>query len=170
LASNVSEQASAVDAIRTALTDNELQFDEPSAGSFVANLPGERRLKTACWLTVGPQRLTIEAFIVRKPDENQEQVYRWLLSHNARMFGVAWSIDDAGDVYLTGRWPLSAVTVADIDRLLGVVLDYADSSFNTLLEMGFGSSIRKEWAWRESRGEPMANLHAFEGFVRRTSD
>jgi hypothetical protein len=125
-------------------------------------------LKTACWLNVGSQRLTIEAFIVRKPDENHEQVYRWLLSHNARMFGVAWSIDDSGDIYLTGRWPLAAVTAADVDRLLGVVLDYADSSFNTLLEMGFGSSIRREWAWRESRGEPMANLNAFEGFVRRT--
>ena len=164
------EQIAAANHIRHALGDTELEFNEPDPGSFVVNLPGQKRLKTACRLNVGAQGLSIEAFVVRKPDENREEVYRWLLSHNAKMFGVSWSIDDAGDIYLTGRWPLAAVTSAEIDRLLGVVLDYADSSFNSLLEMGFGSSIRREWAWRQSRGESVANLAAFEGFIRRTTE
>jgi len=155
--------------LRQALTDAEMDFDEPSPGRFVVNLPGQKRLKTACWLTLGAHGLAIEAFIVRQPDENHEAVYRWLLAHNAKMYGVGWSIDDSGDIYLTGRLPLAAATPDEIDRLLGVVLDYADSSFNTLLELGFGDSIRREWAWRESRGESMANLQAFEGFVKRTS-
>lgn len=157
----------AAEAVRQALTEAELEFQEPAPSSFVANLPGQRRLKTACWLNLGAQGLAIEAFVVRKPDENAEQVYRWLLAHNARMFAVCWSIDDAGDIYLTGRLPLAAVTAEVVDQLLGAVLDYADSAFNTLLELGFGSSIRREWAWRESRGESLANLAAFEGFVRR---
>jgi hypothetical protein len=161
------ELTRATDAIRHALTEASIEFSEPTPGNFVANLPGQKRLRTACWLVVGASTLTIEAFIVRRPDENREQVYHWLLSHNPRMFGVAWSLDDAGDIYLTGRWPLSAVTPAEVDTLLGSVLDYADSSFNTLLELGFGSSIRREWAWRESRGESMANLAAFEGYVKR---
>lgn len=161
------EQAAGRDTVRAALSEAEIEFDEPHDGTFVANLPGQKRLKTACWLIVGAQGLTVEAFVVRHPDENHQQVYRWLLAHNARMFGVSWSIDDAGDIYLTGRLPLAAITGETIDRLLGVVLDYADSAFNTLLELGFGSSIRREWAWRESRGESMANLAAFEGFVRR---
>jgi hypothetical protein len=161
------ELTRATDAIRHALTEASIEFSEATPGNFVANLPGQKRLKTACWLVVGASTLTIEAFIVRRPDENREQVYHWLLSHNPRMFGVAWSVDDAGDIYLTGRWPLSAVTAAEVDTLLGSVLDYADSSFNTLLELGFGSSIRREWAWRESRGESMANLAAFEGYVKR---
>lgn len=155
-------------AIRAALTDADLEHTEPEPGAFVANLPGQKRLKTACWLTLGNAGLSIEAFVMRKPDENEAGVHRWLLAHNPRMFGVAWSIDDAGDVYLTGRWPVEAVTESSIDRLLGVVLDYADSAFNTLLELGFGESIRREWAWRESRGESLANLAAFEGFVRRS--
>jgi hypothetical protein len=155
--------------IRQALIDAQVDFDEPQPGSFVANLPGEKRLKTACWLNLGTQGLAIEAFVIRKPDENHEAVHRWLLSHNAKMYLVAWSIDDAGDIYLTGRLPLAAITSDEIDRLLGVVLDYADSSFNTLLEIGFGDSIRREWAWRESRGESLANLAAFEAFVKRTT-
>jgi hypothetical protein len=48
-----------------------------------------------------------------------------------------------------------------VDRLLGSVLEAADSSFNTILELGFSSAIRKEWAWRISRGEPTWNLQAF---------
>lgn len=155
-------------AIRQALTEAELQFEEPQPDVFVANLPGQKRLKTACWFTLGRQELAIEAFVVRKPDENADRVHRWLLAHNARMFGVSWSIDDSGDIYLTGRLPVEAVTVEVIDRLLGVVLDYADSAFNTLLELGFGSSIRREWAWRTSRGESLANLAAFEGFINRS--
>jgi hypothetical protein len=162
------EQAAAAAVIRHALADAGVEHQEPQPGAFVANLPGQKRLKTACWLVVGGQGLAVEAFVVRRPEENQGQVHGWLLAHNARMFGVCWSIDDSGDIYLTGRWPLAAVTPESVDRLLGVVLDYADSAFNTLLELGFGSSIRREWAWRESRGEPMANLAAFEGFVKRS--
>ncbi len=155
--------------IRQALAESEIEFDEPSPGSFVANLPGQKRLKTSCWLTLGRQTLAVEAFVMRKPDENADAVHRWLLAHNPKMFAVSWSIDDAGDVYLSGRLPLAAVTVDVIDRLLGSVLDYADSAFNTLLELGFGESIRREWAWRESRGESLANLAAFEGFVKRNA-
>ena len=41
------------------------------------------------------------------------------------------------------------------------VADTSDSSFNTILELGFAESIRREWAWRRSRGESTANLAAF---------
>ena len=37
----------------------------------------------------------------------------------------------------------------ELDRLLGSVLTYADESFNSILELGFESSIRKEWEWRD---------------------
>jgi hypothetical protein len=167
MTSRPAEADAAATVVRTALADAGLDFSEPEPGVFVANLPGQKRLKTACWLGVGSSNLTVEAFVVRKPDENVAEVHRWLLAHNPRMFAVAWSVDDAGDIYLSGRWPLAAVTAESIDRLLGAVLDYADSSFNTLLEMGFGSSIRREWAWRERRGESLANLAAFEGYVHR---
>ena len=34
-----------------------------------------------------------------------------------------------------------------------------------MLEIGFGSAIRREWAWRVSRGESLANLAAFKHFA-----
>jgi len=157
------------DVIESVLHDNDLQFERVD-DAFVVNLPGTRRLKTACWLRVGEHALSVEAFVVRKPDENVEQFYHYLLEHNARMYAVAWSIDSRGDVYLTGRVPLSSVSPAEIDRILGAVLEYADGSFNALLQLGFGSSIRREWAWRIKNGESLANLAAFADFAQRSPD
>jgi hypothetical protein len=153
--------------IEAALVDSQVQYERISPSSFAVNLPGERRLRTACVLTIGRQALSIEAFVVRHPDENREQVYAWLLQRNARMYAVTWSIDDAGDVYLTGRVALSAVDADEIDRILGAVLEYADGSFNYLLQLGFGSSIRREWAWRVKNGESLENLAAFADFAQR---
>ncbi len=158
-----------LDVIESVLRDNDLQFERVD-DAFVVNLPGTRRLKTACWLRVGEHALSIEAFVVRKPDENVEQFYRYLLVRNARMYAVAWSIDIRGDVYLTGRVPLSSVSPDEIDRILGAVLEYADGSFNALLQLGFGSSIRREWAWRVKNGESLANLAAFADFAQRSPD
>lgn len=124
-------------------------------------LPGTRKLTTECALAVGEYAVEIRAFVVRHPDENHEGVYRWLLEHNLKTYAVAFSVDRHGDVYLTGRVPLAAITPTEVDRILGSVAETADNSFNTLLELGFASSIRKEWEWRLSRGEPTANLEAF---------
>lgn len=143
--------------------DYELQGDE----RFVVALPGEKRLKTACWLVVGAHALEIQAFVMRKPDENREALYEFLLQRNVRMYAVSWAIDSMGDVYLAGRIPLAAVTPDEIDRVLGSVLEYADGTFNTLLELGFGDSIRREWAWRVKNDLPLANLQAFREFATR---
>jgi Putative bacterial sensory transduction regulator len=155
----------AVDTVRRALDELAVPYEESSPGTFVAVLPGERKLRTTASLVVGSHSLTVNAFVVRHPDENTEAVHRWLLQHNARHPGLAFGIDPLGDVYLVGQLPLSGVTVAEVDQLLGRVLDVADSSFNTLLELGFASSIRREWAWRVSRGESLANLQAFTHLV-----
>lgn len=147
--------------IVAALDETDLEYVRHGDDVFEVELPGERKLKTACRLEVGRHALGIHAFVARNPDENHEVVYRWLLERNLKLFGVAFAVDSAGDIYLDGRLPLEAVTAAELDRVLGSVLSYADESFNTILELGFASSIRKEWRWRESRGEPTRNLDAF---------
>ncbi|MGA9343794.1 MAG: YbjN domain-containing protein [Nocardioidaceae bacterium] len=157
----------AIATIRQALADAELDATEPRPGVFVFDLPGERKLSTPCQLVVGDHALALHAFVCRNPDENHEAVYRWLLSRNLRLYGVAFGVDYAGDIYLDGRFSLTSITLAEVDRLLGSVLTYADESFNAILELGFASSIRKEWEWRLSRGESTRNLEAFRGWLER---
>jgi hypothetical protein len=147
--------------VRRVLADLDLDWQELQPGTFVVTLPGERKLQTTCVLQVGRQAVTVHAFVVRRPDENHEAVYRYLLERNLRLYGVAFCVDHLGDIHLAGTVALTAVTPEEIDRILGSVLDAADSSFNQLLELGFASAIRREWAWRTERGESTANLQAF---------
>ena len=151
-----------VSVVRGWCTASGLDWESPEPATFVVVLPGERKQRTATSVTVGNYHVTVQAFVARHPDEAHDRVHQWLLERNLRMYGIAWAIDHLGDIYLTGRMSREACTAAELDRVMGAVLENADSGFNTILELGFATAIRKEWAWRLSRGEPTGNLAAFE--------
>jgi Putative bacterial sensory transduction regulator len=161
--------------IEASLDESELVYTRHEGAhgglpGLIVELPGERRLKTNTILSIGEHSVRVEAFVCRKPDENFEGVYRFLLKRNRRLYGVAYTLDNVGDIYLVGRMALEAVTPDEIDRVLGQVLEAVDADFNTLLELGFRSSIQKEWAWRVSRGESLKNLQAFEHLIDESPD
>ncbi len=147
--------------LRSALEDLGLEWAETRPGVFAVRLPGTHKLVTECAVEVGRHAVSLRAFVARQPEENHAGVYRWLLERNLKLYGVTFALDALGDVYLVGRVSLEAVTAAEVDRLLGAVADAADSSFDTIVGLGFAGSIRREWAWRRSRGESTANLAAF---------
>ncbi|MFD5555084.1 YbjN domain-containing protein [Streptomyces sp. NPDC127068] len=152
--------------IERVLTESGIEWESTEPGTYAAKLPGTRKLFTTVSLIVGEHTLSLNAFVVRHPDENAERVYRWVLERNLKLYGVAFALDPLGDVYLVGRLPLEAVTPAELDRVLGSVLEASDGAFNTLLELGFATSIRREYAWRVSRGESTRNLDAFTHLTR----
>jgi hypothetical protein len=154
--------------IERVCAERSLPCEPNGPNSYAVTLPGTHKLKTVCNLIVGEHALRVEAFVMRHPDERREELWEWLLQRNARMYGVAFAVDQAGDVYLVGRLSLHAVTEDELDRLLGAVLTYADESFDSMLEIGFGTAIRREWEWRVKRGESLDNLRAFEDFVKRS--
>jgi len=147
------------------LSSHDLDFDKQGENTFMVTLPGEKKLQTHCALVVEDHSLSINAFVIRKPDTHEDAVHKWCMTKNASMYGIAFAINELGDIYLVGRLPLDAVNAQEIDRLIGSVLQYSDSSFNPLLELGFADAIRREWAWRVSRGESLANLEAFKHLV-----
>ncbi len=180
LSATTPEQQRRIAALRAYLQASELEHSETAAGGFSFALPGERKLQTPVRLDVGVHALGVHAFVCRRPDEEHERVYRWLLERNLKTFGAAFALDHLGDVYLDGRLPLGVLDAApgadgpgdlpELDRLLGAVLSTADESFNVILELGFASSIRKEWDWRRLRGESTANLEAFRGWLEAGDD
>jgi hypothetical protein len=152
----------AIGAVETWAAQSEVPL-APGArrGEYVVELPGEAKLRTAVSLIVGDRGLSASAFVMRRPDENHAAFYRWMLTRNTRLPGIAFALDGLGDVYLIGRMPLAAVDVDALDDLLGAVLSASDGSFNELLAIGFLTSMRREWAWRIDRGESTRNLEAF---------
>ncbi len=148
--------------IATYLADNEIDFEQTSTSVFTAVLPGEHRLRTTVSIVVGTYSVSINAFVVRNPDENHERVYRWLLQRNQRMYAVSYAIDHLGDIYLVAKVSLAAIDPDELDRLMGTILENSDGAFDYLLELGFETAIRREWKWRLDRGESTRNLAAFE--------
>ncbi len=151
--------------IERALDDMDAPFLREGGDAFLVTLPGVRRHRTLVWLVVGAHELLVESFVCRHPDENHEAVYRYLLQRNASLRTVAYAVDASGDIHLVGRLALGGVTPEEIDTLLGVVLETSDSDFNQILERGFTSAIRREWAWRMSRGDSVKNLEAFRHLI-----
>jgi hypothetical protein len=164
------DTASACEAIKAALDSLGLTYEHPEPGAYLVRLEGEHKLATLTWLIAGEHSLQVEAFFCRQPDENHAGFYRFLLERNARMYGVHFALDRTGDVYLTGRLPLSATSEAELDTLLGCILTYSDETFNEALRIGFASAILREWAWREKRGESLANLRPFADLVNATEN
>jgi hypothetical protein len=157
----MSAQEAAVDVIRTWCVDAGVEFEATGDNGFVIVLPGEQKLRTTVSLRCTAEALTVNAFVIRHPDENDAEVHRWLLERNRRIFGLAYALDQYGDVFLVGTLPLTGLDPENLDRLMGAVLLHADGVFNQLLEMGFASAIRAEWQWRLKAGESTANLAAF---------
>lgn len=151
--------------IQSTLDNAELKYDKKAEGRYFVTLPGTKKLQTNCWLIVREHAFAVEAFVCRRPDEAHEEVYRFLLRRNAKLYGVHYTVDALGDIYLVGRFGLASVTEDELDKLLGQVLEAADGDFNTILEIGFATSIKREWDWRVSRGESLANLQAFKHLV-----
>jgi hypothetical protein len=158
--------------VRDYLVASEIEYAETAgaagAVAFSFALPGVTKLATPVRLEVGAHAVALHAFVCRNPDENHERVYRWLLERNLRTYGAAYAVDRLGDIFLDARLPLAVLTPEELDRLLGALLTMADESFNSLLELGFASSIRKEWEWRRLRGESTANLEAFRGWLEQS--
>lgn len=142
------------------LDDAEVEY-QISNGVAVVELPGEHRLKTNTLLIPQDGGLRVEAFVCRAVEENHAEVYRMLLQHNRKVFGVHYTLDNNSDIYLVGQLT-DSVTPDEIQSLLGQTLELADGDFNRILERGFEGSIRREWAWRLARGESTRNLEAFD--------
>jgi len=147
----------------TAYLDSAAIAWEPGArsGEYVVTLPGERKLRTVASVVIRESETSVSAFVIRNADENHEAFYRYLLRRNLRMPMLAYAVDGSGDVYVRGTAPTSAVDEDFLDHLMGALLTAADEPFNELLALGFLESMKREWAWRVTRGESLANLEAF---------
>lgn len=156
--------------IESTLDSSGITYEVSAPGRYLATLPGVKKQRTVCWLILDRRALLIEAFVCRRPDEAADDVHRYLLRRNARLYGVHYAIDPVGDIHLVGRVSRAAIGPGELDRILGQVLEAADGDFNTLLELGFAGAIRREWDWRVSRGESTANLQAFTHLVTRDPD
>lgn len=104
-APTMAEAEKAAQVIESVLKDAEIEWESPAPGNYVVQLPGTRKLKTTVSLLVGRHSLSLNAFVIRHPDENEPGVHRWLLERNLKLYGVSYAVDRLGDVYVAGKLP-----------------------------------------------------------------
>lgn len=101
-----------------------------------ARLTGEARDFITIWFTVGERTLHYETYFMPGPQQNHEAVYRFLMRWNRRLYLSSFALDPDGEVYISGRLPLSAVTATEVDRVTGQLYWAVESVFRTALRMG----------------------------------
>lgn len=123
-------------------------FKRLDGDRWAVQLAGERKLTIPVMLAITGERLAIECFFMRRPQENLPQFYELLLRRNRRAYGVAFALDAVGDVYLVGQRAIEGLTEDDLDRIFGSILIEADGLFDAAIAIGFESYLAADMAWR----------------------
>jgi len=141
-------RSAAVDAVTAFLADTGVPAERLGQGRWFIRLAGDRKLGIGVHLVVGDRTLRVESFFMRAPEEQHARLYHDLLVRQATSYVLRFTLDEAGDLFLIGQVPLRAVTAGEVDRVLGTVLEVADTAYLPSLATGFASSIAAERAWR----------------------
>lgn len=132
----------------------DLEVERTEDGGWLTVLAGEHKRTIPVHLSLSPRHLLVQSFFMRAPDENEGEVYGFLLRRNTRTYLCRFALYETGDVMLVGLVPHAAVSTGELDTLLGQVLAAADEAYDQALRLGFASYIEREQAWRASVGAP----------------
>jgi len=118
---------------------------EPAFRSrWYVRMAGESKEFTTIWITLGQRTLRYETYVMPAPEENALQVFDNLLRRNEKLIGAHFSIGAEDAVFLRGDLPLSALSEAELDRIVGSTYAYVEQCFRPLLRIGFASRFRDE--------------------------
>jgi hypothetical protein len=106
---------------------------------WYVRMRGEDKEFTTVWLTLGQRTLRYETYVMPAPEENGAELYEHLLRRNDTLVGAHFSIGIEDAVFLRGEMPVSHVTLAELDRVLGTLYAQVEQCFQALLRIGFRS-------------------------------
>jgi hypothetical protein len=141
-------RSAALSAVAAFLADTGVPAERLGDGRWFVRLAGERKLGIGVHLVVGDRTLRVESFFMRAPEEQHARLYHDLLVRQATSYVLRFTLDESGDLFIVGQVPLRAVTGDEVDRVLGTMLEVADTAYLPSVATGFASSIAAERAWR----------------------
>jgi hypothetical protein len=106
---------------------------------WYVRMRGDDKEFTTVWLTLGQRTLRYETYVMPAPEENDAELYEHLLRRNDTLVGAHFSIGIEDAVFLRGELPVTQVTLAELDRVLGTLYAQVEQCFQTLLRIGFRS-------------------------------
>jgi hypothetical protein len=97
----------------------------------------EVRDMTTVWFGLGQRTVSIEAYVLPRPPQHAEEVYRQALTRNSGTRRMAFALDRMGDLVIVGKIPLEHLTEHELELALGEVYDLVEVSFSGLVRAAF---------------------------------
>lgn len=120
-----------------------LAVDEhPETSRWFIRMKGEDRDVITIWLRLRERTLHYETQFMPAPEENQGELYEYLLRLNQRLFALRFAIGDEDAVYLVGQLPWSAVDDDELDRIVGTTYAAVEQYFRTAMRIGYRTTFR----------------------------
>jgi hypothetical protein len=134
---SIAAGGTAIVAIERGTSDDTMTGDP----RWLVRMRGDEKEFTTAWLTLGQRTLRYEAYVMPAPEENLAELYEHLLRRNERLVGVHFAIGIEDAVFLRGELPDSALSEAELDRILGTLYGTVEQCFRGLLRIGFASRV-----------------------------
>ncbi|MDE0845242.1 MAG: YbjN domain-containing protein [Actinomycetota bacterium] len=118
--------------------------DDEIPGRWYIRLDAESRDVTTIWLTLRQRTLKYETYFLPEPEENQLQLYEFLLRRNYELVGAQFGIGPENALFLTGELPVHAIDEFELDRVIGSIWEFVERYWDTSLRLGFSSRFAKD--------------------------
>lgn len=113
---------------------------EPEPRWYV-RLAGEEKDHITIWFTLGQRTLRYEVYVLPMPPENASAVFELALRQNDKLVGAHFAIGVEDALFLRGEIPLSWLSEAELDRIIGSLYSYTERSFPALVRLAFASKF-----------------------------
>jgi hypothetical protein len=112
--------------------ESSVEYAEQLEGRWAVRMRQQVRDATTVWFTPLERSLEYEAYVIPVPLDAIE-VMRQALVRNQRSWRAFFAIDREGDLLLRGRVAAEAVTLLELDRVLGEIYETVELSFRGLV-------------------------------------
>ncbi|MFQ3315742.1 MAG: hypothetical protein ACI85J_000143 [Candidatus Poriferisodalaceae bacterium] len=118
--------------------------DDEIPRRWYVRLDADSRDVTTIWLTLRQRTLKYETYFLPEPEENQLQLYEFLLRRNYELVGAQFGIGPENALFLTGELPVHAIDEFELDRVIGSIWEFVERYWDTSLRLGFSSRFAKD--------------------------
>lgn len=111
--------------------------------AWYVRLLGDEKQFSTVWFQLRQRTLHAETYFMPAPQENEAELYAYLLRRNARMIGGRFVIGPEEAVYLYCQLDNTVVGIEtlpdELDRILGSIYQWVEQFFRPALRIGYAS-------------------------------
>jgi len=109
--------------------------------SWYVRMAGEERDAFTIRFFLDQRTLGYETYFMPYPEENERELFEYLLRRTAKMYGGAFAIDHEGSIVIKGWLDNGNVSGPDLDRVLGSCYAWVEQFFKPAMRIGFASKF-----------------------------